>query len=106
MNKMTEIVTMTLNEGISAENFLSIVNELEINFHSKQPGYLDTELLQNEKDGTWIMIQHWDCVENLKAASRKMFSDSSTEAFRNVLIPQNVKITIHPQLGTWSISEM
>ena len=59
----TEIVTLKTVEGITGDQFISIVDALEKNFHSKQPGFLDTELLYNEKADEWIMIQHWDSLD-------------------------------------------
>ncbi|MFR8517717.1 MAG: hypothetical protein ACLVC2_07585 [Emergencia timonensis] len=46
---ITEIVTMKTIEDISREEFLAIVDGLEKNFHSKQDGFVDTELLEDKK---------------------------------------------------------
>lgn len=98
----TEIVTMKTVEGITKEAFLQIVSDLEENFHSKQPGYIDSELLNNEKKEEWIMIQHWDDLHNLKESSKKMFHNPTTQTFVASLHSKSVKMTILPQLGTWN----
>ena len=97
----TELVNMKLVDSITKEEFISIVDGLEKNFHSKQPGFIDTELLYDEVNNLWIMIQHWESVEQLKAASRKMFKDSAAESFVKSLNPLSVKMTIVPQIQIW-----
>lgn len=98
----TEIVTMKSVSNITKDEFISIVDGLEKNFHSMQPGFIDTELLYDEQNNLWIMIQHWESMEQLKAASEKMFQDSIAESFVKSLNPESVKMTIAPQLKTWS----
>ena len=101
MGVITEIVTMKLADNTAKDDFISIVGGLEKNFHSKQPGFIDTELLYDEKNDLWIMIQHWESPEQLKDASKKMFTDSAAELFVKSIDPKNVKMTIAPQLGFW-----
>jgi len=101
MNTVTEIVTMKLAGNFTKDEFISIVDGLENDFHSKQPGFIDTELLYDEKNDLWIMIQHWESMEQLKAASKKIFTDNAAELFVKSIDPQNVKMTIAPQLRTW-----
>ncbi len=46
MQVSTEIVIMTLADNITREEFIVIVDELENNFHSKQPGFISHMLLR------------------------------------------------------------
>ena len=101
MNSTTEIVTMKTVDGISKDNFINIVDGLEKNFHSKQNGFIDSELLFNDKTGEWVIIQHWDNFENMQSASKKMFGNPVTELFVKSLDPKSVKMQMLPQLGTW-----
>lgn len=98
---ITEIVTMKTIEDISREEFLTIVDELEKNFHSKQDGFVDTELLEDEKNGQWLMIQHWSSTDQLKSASQKMFSDENAAPFVQALDRTTVKMQILPQIKVW-----
>nr|WP_315022412.1 antibiotic biosynthesis monooxygenase [uncultured Aminipila sp.] len=97
----TEIVTMKSVSNITKDEFISIVDGLEKDFHSKQLGFIDTELLYDEQNNLWVMIQHWESREQLKAASQKMFKDSAAEFFVKSLHPESVKMTIAPQIKTW-----
>jgi len=101
MSIITEIVTMKLAVNITNDDFISIVDGLEKNFHSKQPGFIDSELIFDEQNDTWIMIQHWETAVQLKDAARKIFTDNAAKYFVKVLDPKSVKMTIAPQLGIW-----
>ena len=101
MDIVTEIVNLKTLDSISDEQFIEIVNELEIKFHSRQEGFINTELLKKEQVNSWIIIQHWKTITNANLASKKMFKESITEKFRNALDPQTVKINLFSQMKTW-----
>ena len=101
MSIITEIVKMKLAVNITKEEFIAIVDGLEKEFHSKQSGFIDSELIYDEQKDIWIMIQHWETAEQLKAASKKIFADSAAEPFVKSLDPKNVTMIISPQLGVW-----
>ena len=98
---ITEIVTMNCIPGIGKAEFVGIVDGLERGFHMRQSGYIDTELLCDDKDDTWIMIQHWESEEQMKAASKQMFRDAATERYRASIDPKNIKIVACPTLKLW-----
>lgn len=101
---ITEIVKMKTVEGLTKEAFIEIVNGLERNFHSKQKGFVDTELLYHEEENEWYMIQHWNSKDDLKEASKKIFIDKDAENFVKSLNKQSVKMYILPQIATWGNS--
>lgn len=101
MSIITEIVTMKTVPGIAADEFINIVDCLERDYHSKQSGFIDTELLYNDKSNEWIMVQHWASKEQQNAASAKMFKDENAASFVKVLEPTSVKMSILPQIKTW-----
>lgn len=102
MSIATEIVTMNTTSDITKEVFINIVEALERDFHSKQAGFIDTELLYDNESYGWTMVQHWDSMEQLKAASKKMFQDESAAAFVKALDPATVKMSILSQIKVWS----
>lgn len=103
MNNVTEIVSFEINDGIDYEAFTNIVDQLEREYHSKQPGFIDTELLYDSKNNTWLMLQHWESMIELKNASKQMFKEKCTEEFRAALNEKSVKIHAYPQIKTWHI---
>lgn len=98
---ITEIVTWKLVGDIEKDEFISIVDRLEKDFHSQQLGFIDSELLYDKQNDTWIMIQHWESMERLKAASKKIFTEKAAELYIKFIDSKSVKMTITPQLGIW-----
>ena len=98
---ITEIVKMKTTEGLEKQEFIRIVDSLEENFHKIQKGFIDSELLYYEEENTWYILQHWQSKEDLKEASRKIFTDKSAEEFIKVIDPKNVKMLVMPQINTW-----
>jgi hypothetical protein len=47
------------------------------------------------------MIQHWASMEELKAASDKMFQDERAAPFVKALDAASVKMSILPQIKIW-----
>ena len=64
-------------------------------------GLAYTELLYNEENREWTMIQHWASMEELKAASDKMFQDEGAAPFVKALDAASVKMSILPQIKIW-----
>jgi len=102
MSIVTEIVRLKTKELVGKDDFIQIVDSLEYNFHSKQKGFIDTELLYDEKDDVWIMIQHWESFEYMKLSSKNMFKEISTETFRNSIDAKTISISVFHILGKWS----
>ena len=98
---ITEIVRMKTVEGITKDEFIEIVDGLERNFHTRQKGFIDTELLYHDEENDWYMIQHWNSKDDLKEASKKIFIDKDAENFVKSLNKQSVKMLILPQIATW-----
>ena len=98
---ITEIVRMKTVEGIEEEEFIEIIDGLEKNFHSRQKGFIDTELLFHDEVKEWYMIQHWNSKEDLKEASKKIFMDKDAEKFVKSISKESVKILILPQIASW-----
>lgn len=98
---MTEIVTMKITEMTARDTFIQIVDGLEENYHRKQAGYVDCELLYHDKMDEWIMIQHWDNAENLKRASREIFKHPAAKAFLEAVDSKSVTMWVSSQLAKW-----
>ena len=98
---ITEIVRIKTVEGIEEEEFIEIIDGLEKNFHSRQKGFIDTELLFHDEVKEWYMIQHWNSKEDLKEASKKIFLDKDAEKFVKSISKESVKILILPQIASW-----
>lgn len=101
----TEIAEFKTVDGITDEHFFDIVNSLEIKYHMKQKGYIDTELIKGKEDKKWLLIQHWRNKEEAKEASKNFVNSSDTLEFRNSLEPKSVSLYFTEQLGKWGSGE-
>lgn len=101
MKIITEIVNLESAQEITESDFVRIIDRLEKNFHSLQNGFIDTELLHTAGTNSWIMVQHWNSLEDMKKSSSNMFKDTATEEFRNSINPKNVQIKAYEQKGVW-----
>lgn len=96
-----EMVEFKIISGISDADFIKIVDSLETNFHSKQKGFISTELAKGKEKGYWMMIQHWESMEDAKEVIKMMMKTPITEEFRKVLEPTSVKMSLLGQVSLW-----
>ena len=78
-----------------------IVTSLEIEFHMKQAGYIDSELVKG-KENSWTIIMHWESLEEVKLASKLLMKSDLTKEFRDAIIPSTVRMMYLEQIKTWS----
>jgi len=98
---ITECVYFDSIDGLSDEDFISIVDRLEKDFHMRQSGIIDTELVRGKGPRQWLMIQHWESLDHATDASRKLMTDDTTEIFRRSLDPKTVRISYHEHAARW-----
>lgn len=98
---VTEIVSFDIDSSISDESFKEIVNSVEIEFHKKQAGYIDSELVKG-KNNSWTMIMHWESLKEVKFASKLLMKSDLTTSFRQAVIPSTVKMSYLEQIKKWS----
>lgn len=98
---ITEVVSFDIIDSISVETFKEIVHALEIEFHLKQAGYIDSELVKG-RNASWTMIMHWESLNEAKLASKGLMLSHLTERFRNAIIPSTVKMSFSEQIQKWN----
>ena len=103
ISMVTETVFLETTEKLDGNRFVDIVDFLEKEFHSKQQGFICTELLKTDSPCEWVIIQHWKTKEDANNASKNMFTNLKTEQFRNCLNPKSVRINVYEQIKTWEI---
>lgn len=98
---ITEIASFEISTMITQDDFIKRVDFLEKEFHSKQAGHIDSELIKAE-DNSWLMIMHWSSIEEAKNASKLLMKSDKAEEFKNSLLPQTVKIKYYNQVQSWN----
>jgi len=101
-NVITEIVSFDIDPSISDETLKAIVQTVETEFHMKQPGYIDSELVKG-RDNAWTMIMHWASLQEVKNASKLLMKSDLTVSFRQAIIPSSVKMSYLEQIQHWSL---
>jgi hypothetical protein len=98
---VTEIVSFDIDAAVSNETFKEIVNSLEKDFHMKQAGYIDSELLKG-RNNSWTMIMHWKSLQEVKLASKLLMKSDLTTSFREAIISSTVKMSYLEQVNKWN----
>ena len=80
MAKTIEIVTFRLKDGVSEDAFIEETKKMERDFLGKLPGFIDRDTGRNEK-GEWIVVLHWERVEDAQASMDKFVAAPGTKAF-------------------------
>lgn len=80
---------------------MGLMDALEREFHSKQEGFISTELMFLERENSWVMVQHWQSKEQSKAASLLMFQEDCTQVFRDALDKTQIKLKLYEYVGEW-----
>ena len=75
---------------------------LQNDFHSKQKGFDDTELIRGRDERTFLMIQHWETMSDCKNVVKKMMKEPLTEEFRQTIDPKTMKMTLSNRLNRWT----
>ena len=97
----TEIVNFKTINGISDNELIKIINNLDTNFLSKTKGYIDTELIKGNEEQTWIIIIHWRTMVEGNKAIKEFANSPLTAEYRNVLDPKSVSFHFTEQIQTW-----
>lgn len=66
-NFVIEIATFNLKEGVAPDDFRPLDKAVEVQHVSQQPGFLSRQSAAGD-NGEWLVIVHWDSVENAEAS--------------------------------------
>jgi len=97
----TEIVSFKTINGISDNELIEIINNLDTNFLSKTKTYIDTELIKGKEEQTWTIIIHWRRMAEAMEVIKEFANSPLTEEYRNVLDPKSVSFHFTEQIGAW-----
>ena len=99
--KVTEIVSFKTINGISDNELISIINNLDANFLSKTKSYIDTELIKGKEEQAWTIIIHWRTMAEATEAIMEFAKSPLTEEYRNAIDPKSVSFHFTDQIKTW-----
>ena len=99
--KVTEIVSFKTINGISDNELISIINNLDTNFLSKTKSYIDTELIKGKEEQSWTIIIHWRTMAEATEAIMEFTKSPLTAEYRNAVDQKSVSFHLTDQIKTW-----
>ena len=101
----TEIVNFKTINGISDNELIKIINNLDTNFLSKTKSYIDTELIKGKEEQSWTIIIHWRSMAEATEALMEFAKSPLTEEYRKILDPKSVSFHFTDQIWTWKAAQ-
>ena len=88
---VVEIVTMNLNDGISADEFAIVDKAIEDEHVSKQPGFISRQSAVN--GGRWLVIVHWQSADAAQASMDTFADAPAAERFMSMIDVSSMAMT-------------
>jgi heme-degrading monooxygenase HmoA len=87
-----EIVTLTLNDGVTAKQFAALDHDVQVEHVEKQPGFLSRESAPGPHK-TWLIIVHWRTAEAAEASMASFSSAPAAAKFTQAIKPGTLSMT-------------
>jgi len=98
---ITEFVKFKALETTSDEQLISKA-DLNVNdFHKKQDGFIDAELVKDIEENTWHFIFHYESLEKIKAVGEKLRKSKEFGEFIPLIAPESIRASFHEHLVKW-----
>ena len=97
---ITELVRFKLLGSTTEAQLLSKAQLLN-DFHKKQDGYIDCELVKDVNEESWYFIYHYECLEKVMKVGEKLCQSKAFDEFMPLLVPDSVNVSFYKQLKKW-----
>ena len=87
-----EVVTFKYKNTVRADDFWAEDAKIEVNYTSKQPGFISRESGYSENDHEVLVIVRWKSMADADASMKKFMSDSSVKGFANMIDASTMKM--------------
>lgn len=87
-----EIVTLTIREGVSVEQFRALDHAVEREHVAWQPGFITRESAPGG-NASWLVIVHWATGEHADASMSSFTGAPAASAFMNAVKPDSMVMT-------------
>jgi heme-degrading monooxygenase HmoA len=98
---VTEVVKFKTIDGVSDDQLINIVDNLDANYLREVKGYLDTELIKEKEAQAWTIIIHWRNMAEASEAIKNFPESPLTEEYRMSLDPKSVDLYFTEQIWNW-----
>lgn len=87
---IVELASFKLKEEISLEFFLEVSNRFQKEFVSKQPGFIQRQLIK--KDNIWCDLVIWESQESAEAVLSEMGQSEAAQSYGSMIEPGSVTV--------------
>ncbi len=86
-----EVTTFKIKSTSNSIRFNQLDAEVEKNFTSQQPGFIHRQSGLSES-GEYVVLVHWESIENAKASMDKFMTDASVADFASMIEGSSMKM--------------
>lgn len=87
-----EVVTLKLNDGVTAAQFDAVDREVQTTYMVKQPGFLARESAPGSKHD-WVVIVHWRSLADAEASMQSFSTAPAAARFMSMIVPDSMVMT-------------
>jgi hypothetical protein len=98
---ITELIAFELREGISNDSLIRQADTVINDFHRKQEGYIDMELVSGTSDSTWQMILHYRSMEDIEKVKNNIPHSDAIKDLTEMLKPGSLQVSFYENRGKW-----
>lgn len=98
---ITELIEFEKKAEITNKQLVEQAEMIVNEFHKKQDGYVDMELISDKTNQHWQMIIHYQSMQDIEKVKENVPKSEVLNDFRNLVIPETMKVTFHNQHGKW-----
>ncbi len=93
-NQVIEITYFKPKAEVSKEVFKARNIRVGTEYAAKQKGFISRETGVND-DGTWVLIVHWETLEDSQASMNKFMKEPSVTDFNAMIEPGSFKMDVY-----------
>ena len=90
-NRVIEITYFKPKPAVSQETFAARNIRVGVEYAAKQPGFVSRET-GVAADGTWVIVVHWETLEDSQASMKKFVDDASVADFNEMIEPSSFRM--------------
>ena len=98
---ITELIEFKLKDTTNVNVLVEQLDKVYTEFHIKQDGYIDTELIENAQTGLWQMIHHYATMEDVEKLKDTLPHSEAIKGFSALVIPESFKVSFYKHQGKW-----
>ncbi|MBN2772851.1 MAG: hypothetical protein JXR31_01290 [Prolixibacteraceae bacterium] len=100
---ITEFISFELSDGIGHEQLILQADRVVNEFHKKQDGYVDMELVCENSGKQWQMVIHYQTMDDIEKVKTNLPKSCAIKGFTELIRPGTMKVSFYGQKGKWEV---